>query len=311
MRRVGAAALCCTLAVTACRQAANPEALGDQAYVAGRYVDALRDYQAAARVAGGSRVWAKAGAAALHTDSLRAALEAYRELAAEDPTRVEEAAEGLDAVARGAERRGEVASLHEAVLGLRAVAPERPTARYALALARQSAIGGKEAVALLPAALAAAPDATTFDSLLTAYGAALQDAGACDQAAPTYRAALRRTRNPVLRGRAGSGLATCALSLGLVAQGAHRSEEAARWFVQAAQVDSTTWTGRRALIGLGDARVEQGDILGAAIAFQQALGSAVPPDSLGRIAGARLQSLGAPPPAAGPAPPDTSHRRTP
>jgi tetratricopeptide (TPR) repeat protein len=249
------------------------------------------------------------GAAALHVDDLRSASEAYRRLGAEDPTRSDEAAEGLEAVARGAERAGDVAALHDAVLGLRAVAPERPSAPYALALARRATMSGPEAMVILPAALAAAPDAAAFDSLLAAYGTALQAAGACDQAAPTFRAVLRRSRDPAVRQRAGTGLATCALSLGVTALGAHRTEDAAHWFYQAAQVDSTTWTGRRALLGLGDARVGQGDILGAVIAFQQALGSGAQPDSLGQIAAQRLRTLGAPMPA--PAPADPSNRRTP
>ncbi len=306
-RRLAAAAL--LAAFGACRPSDSPELLGDQAYGAGHYADALRQYRGAARYASNSRIWAKLGSAALHMNDLHTASEAYRHLAAEDPTRSAEAAEGLEAVARGAERAGNVPVLHDAVLGLRAVAPERPSAPYALVLARRAAVSGPEAMALLPAALAAAPDAAAFDSLLAAYGAALQESGACDQAAPTYRAALRRSRDPAVRTRAGTGLATCSLSLGLVALGAKRTDDAAHWLVQAAQVDSTTWTGRRALIGLGDARVDQGDILGAVIAFQQALGPATPPDSLGRIAAERLRTLGAPLPA--PAPADPSPRRTP
>jgi hypothetical protein len=75
------------------------------------------------------------------------------------------------------------------------------------------------------------------------------------------------------------------------------------------RVDSTTWTGRRALIGLGDARVGQGDILGAAIAFQSVLDErASPSDSLAMMAADRLRSLGA----AGPImTPDTGRRGPP
>lgn len=295
--------------IGACSSSDTPELLGDQAYGAGRYAEALRQYQAAAPHASGSRIWAKLGAAALHVDDLHAASDAYRRLGAEDPTRSAEAAEGLEAVARRADEAGDVGVLHQALLGIRAVAPERPSAPLALALARRTAVTGSEAATILPAALAAAPDAAVFDSLLAAYGAALQEMGACDQAAPTFRATLRRTRDPGLRQRAGAGLANCALTLGITALGAHRLEDAARWFYQASQVDSTTWTGRRALIGLGDARVGQGDILGAVIAFQQALGSSAHPDSLGLVATERLRTLGAPMPA--PEPADTSIRRTP
>jgi len=99
------------------------------------------------------------------------------------------------------------------------------------------------------------------------------------------------------------------LSLGLAALGGGRADDAAGWFVQAVRVDSTSWTGRRALIGLGDARVGQGDILGAAIAFQSVLDErASPTDSLAMMAADRLRSLGA----AGPlTTPDTGRRGPP
>jgi hypothetical protein len=88
------------------------------------------------------------------------------------------------------------------------------------------------------------------------------------------------------------------LSQGLKALGGGRVDDAAGWFLQAVRADSTSWTGRRALIGLGDARVGQGDILGAAIAFQSVIdGRSGPADSLTRIAQDRLRALGA----AGPA----------
>ena len=112
-----------------------------------------------------------------------------------------------------------------------------------------------------------------------------------EQAAPAYRAALRRTRSSVVRTLAGGGLATCALNLGLVALGNGHPADAEQWLVQAVRVDSVSWTGRRALIALGDARVGQGDILAAAIAYQSAADAGA--DSLGRIARERLSRLGA------------------
>jgi len=75
------------------------------------------------------------------------------------------------------------------------------------------------------------------------------------------------------------------------------------------RVDSTTWTGRRALIGLGDARVGQGDILGAAIAFQSVVDARTSlADSLARMAADRLRALGA---AGEPGGADSAVRRTP
>jgi tetratricopeptide (TPR) repeat protein len=280
--------------VAACGSGAGPELAGDQAYGAGRYAVALARYREATTRNTPGRVWAKLGAAALHVGDLRAAAEAYRRLAAEDPSRGEEASEGLDQVAREADRQGDAAALHDAVLGLQAVAPERPIARYALALVRRPGAAGGDAVTLLPAALAAAPDGATQDSLLAAYASTLQGGAGCDQAAPVYRTVLRRTHDQGVRSRAASGLATCGLSLGLMALGGGRVDDAAAWFIQAVRVDSTSWTGRRALIGLGDARVGQGDILAAAIAFQSVVDTRTgPADSLAQIAEDRLRALGA------------------
>jgi tetratricopeptide (TPR) repeat protein len=217
---------------------------------------------------------------------------------------VDEAANGLESVAREADRRGDAKALHAAVVALRSAAPEWPIGRYALALTRRDSLSPTEALALLPAAMAAAPDPQTVDSLLAAYAAALQSTAGCEQAAPAYRAALRRTRSGALRARAGGELATCALNLGLVALGGGRPEDAERWLVQAVRVDSVSWVGRRALIALGDARVGQGDILAAAIAYQSAV-DAGSTDSLGRLARERLNGLG------GGGAADTSRRRSP
>jgi tetratricopeptide (TPR) repeat protein len=278
------------LLVVACG-ASGPELAGDRAYGAGRYADALAQYHRAAGRGDGGRLQAKLAAAALRSGELAVAADAWRRLAADDPTRVEEAADGLEAVAREADRRADTAALRSAVLALGAAAPERPVGRHVLAWTRHAALSEREAVSLLPAAMAAAPDGATVDSLLAAYAVALQASAGCEQAAPAYRAALRRTRSSVVRGIAGSGLATCALNLGLVALGNGQPADAERWLVQAVGVDSVSWTGRRALIALGDARVGQGDILAAAIAYQSAADAGVS-DSLGRIARQRLTRLG-------------------
>ena len=110
-----------------CGQGGDHEAQGDQAYGAGQYTQALAEYRAALAKSPDARVWAKAGAAALHTADLDVASDAYLRLAAEDPTRAEEGAEGLEAVARAAERAGDGKRLEAAVIGLGAIAP---TARW-------------------------------------------------------------------------------------------------------------------------------------------------------------------------------------
>jgi hypothetical protein len=45
------------------------------------------------------------------------------------------------------------------------------------------------------------------------------------------------------------------------------------------------------MLGLGDARVRQGDIIGAALAYQTVLSSGVRSDSLSVVAAAKLNAL--------------------
>ncbi|MGH7518932.1 MAG: hypothetical protein ACREOC_15955, partial [Gemmatimonadales bacterium] len=91
----------------------GPELAGDRAYGAARYAEALVAYRQAADDNAPGRVWAKVGAAALHAGELRVSADAWRRLAADDPTRVDEAADGLEAVAREADRRGDAAALQD------------------------------------------------------------------------------------------------------------------------------------------------------------------------------------------------------
>jgi len=90
--------------LTGCGQTGDHERRGDDAYGGGNYSLALSEYRAAVAQDPDARIWAKVGAAAMRTGSLEDASNAYLKLAAEDPTRAEEAAEGLEAVARAAGR---------------------------------------------------------------------------------------------------------------------------------------------------------------------------------------------------------------
>ena len=267
------------------------EIAGDQAYGAGRYIEAYDAYAGAAGDRGGSRVWAKAAAAAVHAGRLDEAAAAYVRLAGEDPTRAGEAADGLDEVARGA-AAGDTAALHAAVRGLRRLAPERPMGAHALALVRRVALEGAEAVSLLPYALAAADDRATVDSLLLTYGEALQGTAACDEASDAFRAVLRRSSDPGLTRAASSGLAVCALRLGLGALADNRPADAEQLLAEAAD-DSISWVGRRARLGLGDARLARGDTVGAIEAFESAGAAAAPSDSISQLAAARMRALAA------------------
>lgn len=273
-----------------CAAAGDPERQGDQAYGQSRYAEALKRYRVALVANPDSRVWAKAGAAALHSGELREAAESYLKLAGDDPTRVLEAAEGLETVVHAAERQRNAEVLGEALASLQAIAPGRPAGRYAVLLAQQAGTGSADLVALLPSAIAAATDAGTVDSLLAQYGRALQQTAGCGQAILLYRSVLRRAEHAQARVGARTGVADCSLALGERAQGAGNDEEAALWFAEAARIDSSSVTGRLALLGYGDARLRQGDTIAAALAFQT-LVAAAEPDSIGAAASARLQSL--------------------
>jgi len=278
-------------ALVACGGAGDHERLGDQAYGQERYDEALTEYRAVLGSHPDARVWAKAGAAALRAGNLRQASTAYVRLAAADPTRGEEAAEGLETVARAAERAADSASLGPALVGLRTVAPDRMTGHYAVLLAERSGADSADLAALLPGAIAVAGDPTAVDSLLTLYAAALRATVGCGQALLQFRTILRRTQDSGVRARAKAGAAACAYTLGLRAESAGRTEDAALWFAEAARMDSSTVTGRRSLLRYGEARLAQGDTLVAALAFQAAA-PAGGTDSIGEAATARLHALG-------------------
>lgn len=281
------------LVAMACRgSASDHELLGDAAYTDGDYATALREYQAAARSRDDAKVWAKLGAAALKAGELREAAAAYQKLAAADKTRGSEAARGLEQVAAAAARDGGDIPLREAVEGLRRLAPERVRPRHTMALVRSAKLEPAEAAALGPLALAAAGDAAATDQMLVQYGLALQATTACSEAVDVFQVTLRRSRDPALRTRATRGLGDCGLQLGREALLVDRPEIATQWFTRVLAVDSTSDRGRLALVGLGDARMAQGDLLGATIVFQDAM-KADPNDSVSAVASQRLAKLGA------------------
>ena len=159
-----------------------------------------------------------------------------------------------------------------------------------------SSLEATEALGALPAALASATDSRTVDSLLVAYGEAQRVTTACEAATHTFGAVLRRARNAGLRATAAQGIGACALRLGLDALAGEQAEVAEHWFETAVSAAPATPFGWRAAIGLGDARLTQGDVLGAAIAYQGVLSAAGVPDTLQKLAAGKLNALsGAPP----------------
>lgn len=289
MREVVAAALLSGACTTA---AADHERLGDRAYREGRFPDAVAEYRAAQKSGGQTRVWAKLGGAALHERSLGVAIEAFSALESADPSRSAEAAAGLERVAHLAERGGAADLVHlaGAVRAIRTAAPGRPLGRFALA--PTSGLPAQEALGALPAALASASAGRSVDSLLVAFGNAQRVTTACETATRTLQTVLRRTRDPGLRASASEGVSACALRLGLDALAGEQAEAAERWFEAAIAAVSATPTGWRAQIGLGDARLAQGDVLGAAIAYQTVVSAVGVPDSLAKLASRKLNTLG-------------------
>ncbi|HXE57686.1 MAG TPA: tetratricopeptide repeat protein [Gemmatimonadales bacterium] len=285
-------ALAAVLLASCIGPAADHERLGDGAYVQGDWVVALREYEAAGRNPRDPRVYAKLGLAAYHARQYAQAVEAYRRLAEADPTRKVEAARGLERVAQAAERDDVPVALEQAVRALRVLHPERVNPRHTLSLFRSGRLPDADAVGLGPLALAAAGDAATTDQILVQYGDLLRETLACEDAAAAYLAALRRTRDPTLRRRAAQGFGVCGFQLGQEALALQKPELAARWFGRVVSADSLSDVGRRALVGLGDARIALGDILGAALAFQDAARQGEAPDSITVLARQRLAGLG-------------------
>ncbi|HXE58636.1 MAG TPA: tetratricopeptide repeat protein, partial [Gemmatimonadales bacterium] len=180
-----------------------------------------------------------------------------------------------------------------ALLALRALVPEWPIGREAYRLARREELPEADALVLLPAAIAGAPDARSVDSLLMLYAATLHRTTACEDAARVHGAVLRRTDDPSLRRIATGGLGECALQLGLDALAAGQGDRAEHWLREAARADSASGVGRRALVALGDLHTAQGDLVGAAMAYQTVINLSEPDDSLRRAAAERLARLGA------------------
>ncbi|HET8635190.1 MAG TPA: hypothetical protein VFL88_13660 [Gemmatimonadales bacterium] len=262
----------------------------DELYLSGRYADALPLYAGLAATHESARLWAKTGATALRAGQLDSAASAYLALASADPSRHAEAGDGLAEVARQALRTRAMGALATAVAGLERIAPEWPVTSYAYALVQGGTLKPASRAKMLPLALAGAPDAGTFDSLLLQYGG-LMSTSQCAEAAYAFRAVMRRSTNAGMRDSAGTGYATCALRLGIAALDSNAVISADRWFARASRGDPAGWTGRRALLGLGDARVKQGDPIAAAIAWQRAITLGTPDDTLSKLARNRLATL--------------------
>jgi hypothetical protein len=280
MRRRAALALLLVLA--GCSGGSRDER-GDAAWAAGDWTGALEYYRADAEARDGD-AWAKVGAAALRAREWPTAAEAWARLADERPARRAEALEGLLRAAEGSAAEGDVPGLRAALAALAARVPEVTVARLAGRLAE---LGGAPAE-LLPAALAGATDPVAADRALAALADAAAGAGGCREAFPLWAALERRGGTPKERDRAAGAATACALSLGEAALEGNPAD-AEGWFRQLLRLRPTGDTARRALLGTGDARRRQGDLLGAALAWQQVTTGG--DDSLTARAAERLNAL--------------------
>lgn len=293
MKRQVTAVLLVALACT--RSAANHEELGDRAYAAGSYADALAEYQLGRKAnAGSATLLAKVAAAAMHAEDYELAAEAYRSLARRDRSRADEAADGLERVARAALAANDRTALASALTGLREVAPRRPLGRYVVLAALDAVDRGDtaEATALLPVAAASAVDAARADSLLFVYGMTLVRVKDCSTAVRVFEGVIRRQRAPVVVESAREGLGLCALVEGQLALEHGRPADAEGWFRRATAPGASPDVVRAAFLGLGDVRLAQGDVAGALESYQQALAGGTPGDTISQRAQEKLNALG-------------------
>src|ERR1700716_111528 len=250
------------LSLACTRSAANHEELGDRAYAAGSYADALAEYQLGRKGnAGSAALLAKVGAAAMHAEDYELAADAYRSLAKRDRSRADEAADGLERVARAALAANDRTALASALTGLREVAPQRPLGRCVGRAARDAVDRGDtaEARALLPVAAVSAIDAARADSLLFVYGMTLVRVRDCSTAVRVFEGVVRRQRAPSVVERAREGLGLCALVEGQIALEQGHPADAEGWFRRATAPGASTDVVRGAFLGLGDVRLAQGD----------------------------------------------------
>ena len=293
MSRWPAALLVLTCACT--RSAADHEELGDRAYAAADYRSALAEYQLGVKAhVGSGSLDAKLGAAALHTEEYGQAADAFRALARDDRSRVDEAADGLERVVRAALGTNDRGALASALTGLREIAPARPLGRYATLAALDAVDRGDTttALALLPGATAASGDPARADSLLYVYGMTLVRVRDCGTAVPVFEGVIRRKRAPIVVESAREGLGLCALVEGQVALENGRPADAENWFRRATAPGASPDVVRAAFLGLGDVRLAQGDIAGALESYQQALVGGTPGDTIAQRAQEKINSLG-------------------
>lgn len=265
---------------------------GDTAWYQGRWAVAMTSYQAAGK---SPRVLAKYADAALRGGFLPEAVQGWQALATSERRRVGEASAGLARTALAAERSRNQVVLAQALAALRRMDPEWPGGRLVRHLAGDRGLNPDQAADVWLAILAAETDREAAGTALLGLARARTGQGDCARAVGVFSGAVQRLTGPA-RDSSLAGLARCELSLGLAALAQARDDEAERWFDRTVAHDPVGSAGRRALVGLGDARQRRGDLAAALVAWRTVVTAAVPPDSIFVLAIERLQAATAAPP---------------
>ena len=292
-RRVSGLLAALVVVWTACGgSAADHELLGDRAYVSRQFSDALIEYHLAISHKSTPRLRRKAAATAVHVGDLGEAAAQYVALAKESPASRDDAADGLERVARAAQG-SDRAGLAAALAGLQQINARRALGAFAVSLAKGISESGSvnDAIAVLPVAAAAAPDARAQDSLVLQYARALGRAGRCQDAGQAYEGLVRRQRDPGVVRAAQQGLVQCALALGRQAIDSGRPQQAEEWFRKGVTDGGDTPLSRGGYLGLGDVMLARGDFAGAADAYLRAMQGAAPGDSIAERARQKLANL--------------------
>jgi hypothetical protein len=262
MRQVALLALSVTLA---CGGSTSLERRADGEVAEGRWNEAFVSYRTAVERQPEGRVLAKLGAAALRVGKLPDAAAAFARMGSEDPSRQEEAADGLDLVARAADRAGDTTALRIAIEGLRDVAPSRPVGRFVLALEARGALSPADRLQLTPAAVGAAPDGDTAYSLLLQYATLLRDGNDCEHASSIYQAVAMRSTLRARAVAAGRNEQDCALLVGKARLEAGAPADALAWLEEAITADSGSRSGVTALETMATALTALGDTVGGTL----------------------------------------------
>ena len=116
----------------------------------------------------------------------------------------------------------------------------------------------------------------------------------CRTATAVFEGVLRRGRAPEVAEGAREGLGLCALVQGQDALNGGQPGVAEDWFRRATAPGASPDVTRGAFLGLGDVRLAQGDLVGALVAYRQALAGGAPGDTIAQRAREKLNSLGRP-----------------